>query len=78
MSFNSVIGQKEAVEILQDEIKDDRISHAYLFSAKEGSGKSKLAFEFAKASFVRNLKLTAAAAVLTAAKWITRTILTLR
>ncbi len=51
MSFNSVIGQKEAVEILQDEIKDDRISHAYLFSAKEGSGKSKLAFEFAKASF---------------------------
>ncbi|MFP4021570.1 MAG: DNA polymerase III subunit delta' [Halanaerobium sp.] len=51
MSFNSVIGQKEAVEILQDEIKKDRISHAYLFSAKKGSGKSKLAFEFAKASF---------------------------
>ncbi len=51
MSFNSVIGQKEAVEILQDEIKQERISHAYLFSAKKGSGKSKLAFEFAKASF---------------------------
>jgi len=51
MSFNSVIGQKEAVEILEDEIEKDRISHAYLFSAKEGSGKSKLAFEFAKASF---------------------------
>jgi len=51
MSFNSIIGQKEAVEILQDEIKMDRISHAYLFSAKKGSGKSKLAFEFAKASF---------------------------
>lgn len=51
MSFNSVIGQTEAVEILQDEIKKDRISHAYLFSAKKGSGKSKLAFEFAKASF---------------------------
>ena len=51
MSFNSVIGQEDAVEILQDEIKRDRISHAYLFSAKEGSGKSKLAFEFAKASF---------------------------
>jgi len=51
MSFNSVIGQEEAVEILQDEIKQDRISHAYLFSAKKGSGKSKLAFEFAKASF---------------------------
>ena len=51
MSFNSVIGQQEAVEILQDEIKKDRISHAYLFSAKKGCGKSKLAFEFAKASF---------------------------
>lgn len=51
MSFNSIIGQEEAVEILQDEIRKDRISHAYLFSAKEGSGKSKLAFEFAKASF---------------------------
>ncbi len=51
MSFNSIIGQKEAVEILEDEIEKDRMSHAYLFSAKEGTGKSKLAFEFAKASF---------------------------
>ena len=53
MSFNSVIGQKEAVEILQDEIRQGRISHAYLFSAKSGSGKSKLAFEFAKATFCK-------------------------
>lgn len=51
MSFKSVIGQKEAVEILEDEIIKDRISHAYLFSAKSGTGKSKLAFEFAKANF---------------------------
>ncbi len=57
MSFNSVIGQEEAVEILQDEIKKDRISHAYLFSAKKGSGKSKLAFEFAKASFCEESKV---------------------
>ena len=53
MSFNSVIGQKEAVEILTDEIKQNRISHAYLFSAKKGSGKSKMAFEFAKAIFCK-------------------------
>jgi DNA polymerase-3 subunit delta' len=53
MSFNSVIGQQEAVKILQDEIKEERISHAYLFTAKKGSGKSKLAFEFAKASFCK-------------------------
>ncbi|MGM0499476.1 MAG: DNA polymerase III subunit delta' [Bacillota bacterium] len=51
MSFNSIIGQKEAIEILEDEIEKNRISHAYLFSAADGSGKSKLAFEFAKASF---------------------------
>ena len=57
MSFNSVIGQEEAVEILQDEIEKDRISHAYLFSAKKGSGKSKLAFEFAKASFCEESQL---------------------
>lgn len=55
MSFNSIIGQEEAIEILKDEIEKDRISHAYLFSAKEGSGKSKLAFEFAKASFCEEL-----------------------
>jgi DNA polymerase-3 subunit delta' len=57
MSFNSIIGQKEAIEILQDEIEKDRISHAYLFSAKEGSGKSKLAFEFAKASFCEEARI---------------------
>ena len=57
MSFNSIIGQEEAIEILQDEIEKDRISHAYLFSAKEGSGKSKLAFEFAKASFCEEVLL---------------------
>ena len=57
MSFNSVIGQKEAIKILQDEMEKDRISHAYLFSAKKGSGKSKLAFEFAKASFCKESEL---------------------
>ncbi|ADO78139.1 DNA polymerase III subunit delta' [Halanaerobium praevalens] len=57
MSFNSIIGQEEAVSILQDEIKKERISHAYLFAAKKGSGKSKLAFEFAKAIFCQESEL---------------------
>ena len=57
MSFNSIIGQEEAVEILQDEIRKDRISHAYLFSAKSGTGKSKLAFEVAKVTFCKEEKL---------------------
>lgn len=57
MSFASVLGQKEAVKILKDEIKKDRISHAYLFSGQSGIGKFKLAFEFSKAVFCKELEL---------------------
>jgi DNA polymerase-3 subunit delta' len=57
MSFASVLGQKEAVKILKDEIKKDRISHAYLFSGQNGIGKFKLAFEFSKAVFCKELEL---------------------
>lgn len=49
MSFKDVIGQKEAVNILKEELKDDRINHAYLFYGKEGIGKKTLAIEFARA-----------------------------
>ncbi|MFW6273561.1 MAG: DNA polymerase III subunit delta' [Halanaerobium sp.] len=57
MSFASVLGQKEAVKILKAEIKKDRISHAYLFSGQNGIGKFKLAFEFSKAVFCKELEL---------------------
>jgi len=57
MSFASILGQGEAVEILQDEIRKERISHAYLFSGKSGIGKSKLAFEFSKAVFCKESEL---------------------
>ncbi|RCW50715.1 MULTISPECIES: DNA polymerase III subunit delta' [unclassified Halanaerobium] len=57
MSFSSVSGQDKAVEILKDEIKNGRISHAYLFSGQGGLGKKKLALEFAKAVFCSNKKL---------------------
>ena len=49
MSFKDVIGQKEVVNILKEELKDDRINHAYLFYGKEGIGKKTLATEFARA-----------------------------
>ena len=49
MSFKNVIDQKEAVNILKEELKDDRINHAYLFYGKEGIGKRTLAVEFARA-----------------------------
>ncbi|MGM0603234.1 MAG: DNA polymerase III subunit delta' [Bacillota bacterium] len=51
MSFSLVKGQDKAVKILKDEIKKERISHAYLFSGQKGLGKKKLAVEFAKALF---------------------------
>jgi len=57
MSFASITAQDEAVEILQDEIRNKRLSHAYLFSGKSGIGKSKLAFEFSKAIFCENSAL---------------------
>jgi len=49
MSFKDVIDQKETVNILKEELKDDRINHAYLFYGKEGLGKKTLAIEFARA-----------------------------
>ncbi len=57
MSFSSVRGQDKAVEILKDEIKKGRISHAYLFSGQSGLGKKKLALEFAKAVFCSKKEL---------------------
>lgn len=49
MSFSDVIGQELPVNILQNSIKNQRISHAYLFIGKEGVGKEFVAFQFAKA-----------------------------
>lgn len=57
MSFDSILGQEDAVEILQDEMEKQRISHAYLFSGQSGIGKSKLGYEFAKAVFCREEEL---------------------
>lgn len=51
MSFQKVLGQETAVQILQDELKGGRIHHAYLFTGKKGIGKKTVAVEFAKALF---------------------------
>lgn len=49
MSFNDIIEQKSAVDILQEEIESERINHAYLLLGKDGVGKRSLAFQFARA-----------------------------
>ena len=54
MSFEEVIGQRKAKDILRDELKSQRIKHAYLFTGKDGLGKKKLALEFVRALFCEN------------------------
>ncbi|GAB4113594.1 MAG: DNA polymerase III subunit delta' [Candidatus Caldatribacteriota bacterium] len=49
MSFNNIIGQEKAKEILLRSIKENKISSSYLFWGKEGVGKKFTALEFAKA-----------------------------
>ena len=48
-NFEHVVGQKNIVTILKNAIKNDRISHAYLFCGPRGTGKTTMAKIFAKA-----------------------------
>lgn len=49
VTFDEVIGQDAIVKTLSNQIKTDRIGHAYLFSGARGTGKTTLAKIFAKA-----------------------------
>ena len=48
MSFKNIIEQKEAKRILQSAIKNNRLSHAYLFVGPDGVGKRLIAKTLAK------------------------------
>ncbi|WKY43617.1 DNA polymerase III subunit gamma/tau [Eubacteriaceae bacterium ES2] len=48
-NFDEVVGQESIIKILKNQIKYDRIGHAYLFSGIRGTGKTSLAKVFAKA-----------------------------
>ncbi|MCC7004722.1 DNA polymerase III subunit gamma/tau [Candidatus Nomurabacteria bacterium] len=47
-NFKEVIGQEHITKTLEGEIKQDNISHAYLFSGTRGTGKTSVARIFAK------------------------------
>ncbi len=47
--FEDVIGQDAIVKTLTNQIKSDRVGHAYLFTGARGTGKTTLAKIFAKA-----------------------------
>ncbi|MBN1223791.1 MAG: DNA polymerase III subunit gamma/tau [Candidatus Aminicenantes bacterium] len=49
MTFEEVIGQKAVVRTLQNAVKNDRVSQAYLFSGMRGVGKTTVARILAKA-----------------------------
>ena len=49
MAFSDIINQQVAKKILEASLRENRISHAYLFYGPEGSGKKLTALQFAKA-----------------------------
>jgi len=51
MPFKNIIGQKRVITILERAVKNNRLPHALLFHGPEGSGKTAMALELAKALF---------------------------
>lgn len=48
-SFNDMVGQQHIIQTLQNAIREQRVSHAYLFSGPRGTGKTSAAKVLAKA-----------------------------
>lgn len=51
MSFNNILGQEAAKQLLQNALRREAVSHAYLFSGPVGAGQLETAMTFAKALF---------------------------
>ena len=56
MSFQSIPGQMQAKRMLQSGLRQDSLSHAYLFHGPAGTGKQEMAFILAQAIFCTELK----------------------
>lgn len=48
-TFSDVVGQEHITEILKNQIKNNRVAHAYLFTGSRGTGKTSTAKVFANA-----------------------------
>lgn len=47
--FESIVGQENVTQILKNQVKNGKISHAYIFSGTRGTGKTSAAKVFARA-----------------------------
>ncbi|CAH1228953.1 DNA polymerase III subunit delta' [Paenibacillus sp. LjRoot153] len=54
MSFQAIPGQAAAKRLLQNGLRQDRLSHAYIFSGPVGTGRSEMAIALAKAIYCQN------------------------
>ena len=54
--FDNIVGQEKVVEVLKNQIKNDRTGHAYLFTGVRGTGKTSIAKIMAQAVNCLNLK----------------------
>ena len=54
--FDNIVGQEKVVEVLKNQIKNDKTGHAYLFTGVRGTGKTSIAKIMAQAVNCPNLK----------------------
>lgn len=59
MSFKNVHGHKEAIEFFQKVIKNNNLSHSYVFDGLKGIGKKHFAINLSKTIFCKNNTLDA-------------------
>ena len=53
-NFENIIGQSQVTDVLKNQIKENKISHAYVFSGTRGTGKTSTAKVFAKSLNCQN------------------------
>ncbi|MCS7463225.1 DNA polymerase III subunit delta' [Paenibacillus doosanensis] len=55
MSFQSISGQERVKRILQNSLRWDKVSHAYIFTGPSGTGRRQMALAFAQALYCKVL-----------------------
>lgn len=53
-SFKNVVGHKDVIRYIQNAVKEDKVSHAYIINGEKGSGKKMLAKLFAMTLLCEN------------------------